>query len=76
MQGKIQLDFNIFSESSFMATYITSDEKTYVVEINYRNGKFVSEKQFPNNTEGVAQMEELRSLYRSEFDIQRYFGII
>ena len=73
---KTELESKKISDDCFLKTYITHDEKTYILEINYKSGRFVSEKQFPNNFNGVAYMEEVKSCYRDENDVKRYFGII
>ena len=58
-----------------MKIYINHDENKYVLEVNYMNGKFVLEKMFPNNIYGVESMENVKELYRSEYDVKSYFGI-
>lgn len=76
MQIKTQLDSNSFSKDCFVATYITPDEKTYIFEINYLDGKFVCERTFPNSREGVAAMEEFKCTYKCELDVRKHFGLI
>ena len=76
MDLKSELEKVDISENSFLKVYIAIDEENYVLELNYLNGQFISEKFFPNNIDGVASMEEIKNLYRSENDIKRYFGLI
>ena len=76
MNLKSKLENYPLSDNCFLNIYITYDEKNYVFEIDYLDGKFVSEKQFANNYQGIAQMEEVKSQYRNEDDVKRHFGII
>lgn len=76
MNLKSKLEEVKIGESCFLNTYISHDELNYILEINYLEGRFVAEKQFPNDFNGIAYMEEVKSLYRSEDDVKRYFGII
>ena len=76
MDLKSELEKIDISENCFLKVYINCDEQSYVLELNYLEGKFKAEKTFPNNIDGVAYMEEVKSLYRNENDIKRYFGII
>ena len=73
---KTELESKELSENCKIVTYITYDEKTYVLEINLNDGRFVAEKQFSNDFNGIAHMEEIKSQYRSEDDVKRHFGII
>ena len=59
------------SDESFVKIHITCDEKIYVLEINYLDGRFVAEKQFPNNFNGIANMEETKSQFKCENDVRR-----
>jgi hypothetical protein len=72
----MELEFEKISENCYVKTYITYDEQNYILEINYKMGQFVAEKQFPNSYNGIASMEEIRKKYKNEDDIKRYFGII
>ena len=76
MNLKTQLEKQTISDSCYICTYITSDEEHYILEINYLDGKFISEKTFPNNTYGIGRMEEIKELYKSENDILLHFGLI
>lgn len=76
MNLKEKLEECKLSEDCFINTYITYDEKSYILEINYLEGRFVSEKTFPNNKSGVARMEEEKHVYRDENDVKRYFKLI
>ena len=76
MNLKSKLEEKAISENCSLNTYITYDETNYVLEINYLDGKFISEKQFANNYIGIAKMEEAKDLYRNEEDVKRYFGLI
>lgn len=73
---KTKLDSKKISKDCFLITYITYDEQNYVLEINYKSGRFVSEKQFPNSYNGIVNMEEEINLYKSEEDVRKYFDII
>lgn len=75
-KSKSKLEEVKIGNSCFLNTYITNDELSYILEINYLEGKFVSEKKFSNDFNGIAYMEEVKSLYRNENDVKRYFGII
>lgn len=76
METRSKLEEKKISTNCIIKTYITGDEKTYILEIDYLQGKFVSEKRFSNDFKGIASMEEVKNLYKSEHDIQSYFGII
>ena len=72
---KTELESKEITQDCFLRTYITYDEKTYILQIDYKDGKFIAEKQFPNDYNGIANMEEVKSQYRSEEDVRRYFDI-
>jgi hypothetical protein len=76
MEGKLKLEEKFISNNCVLNTYITKDEKSYVLEINYLRGRFVSEKFFSNDLKGVELMEEAKELFKTEYDIKEYFGII
>ena len=76
MDLRSKLEEYKLSENCFLNTYITYDEKNYVLEINYLDGRFVAEKTFPNDYNGIGRMEEVKNQYRDENDVKRYFGII
>ena len=76
MELKSKLEEKKISEDCVLNIYISYDEQSYVLEINYLDGRFVAEKTFPNNYDGIAYMEEVKGLYRNENDVKRYFGII
>ena len=76
MNLKSELEKNIISDDCFVKIYITLDEERYVLELNYLEGKFIAERQFQNNMDGIADMEQVKDLYRNENDVKRYFGII
>lgn len=76
MNLKSKLESRKISDNCYINTYITYDEKKYILEINYMDGKFVSEKEFFNNYKGVGLMEETKGLYNNENDVKNYFGII
>lgn len=73
---KTELESKKISKDCFIKTYITYDEQTYVLQIDYKSGQFIAEKQFPNNYDGIADMEEIKSMYKNEDDVKRHFGII
>lgn len=72
---KTELDSKQISKNCFLRTYITYDEKTYILQIDYKSGRFVAEKQFSNNYEGIVDMEEMKNQFRSEEDVKRHFDI-
>lgn len=74
--SKSKLEEKKICDECFLNTYITYDEKSYILEINYLDGRFVSEKYFPNDFNGISAMEEVKEQYRTEDDIKRYFNII
>ena len=76
MDSKSELEKIEISDDSFLKVYITCSEDYYILELNYLDGKFIAEKSFRNNIDGVSYMEEVKNLYRSEDDIRRYFEII
>lgn len=76
MNHKSKLEEVKIGDNCFLNTYITNDELNYILEINYLEGKFVAEKHFSNDFNGIAYMEEVKSLYRNENDVKRYFGLI
>jgi len=76
MELKYKLEEKDICKNCKIITYITNDEKFYVLELNYLDGKFITEKLFSNDLKGIASMEETKNLYQSEYDIQAYFGII
>lgn len=63
------------SNECHLNIYITYDEQHYILELNYLKSRFVAEKQYPNNYNGVASMENEKLKYRNEEDVKRYFGI-
>lgn len=73
---KTKLESNKLSDKCFINIYITKNEAAYVLELDYLSGRFVAQKTFPNNLDGVAYMEETRDLFKNEDDVKKYFGII
>lgn len=73
---KTKLECNKLSDKCFVNVYISKNETSYILELDYLNGRFVAQKIFPNSLDGVAYMEETRGLFKSEDDIKKYFGII
>lgn len=73
---KTKLESNRLSEKCFINIYISKNEKMYILELDYLNGRFVAQKNFPNSLDGVAYMEETRDLFKNEEDVKKYFGII
>ncbi len=71
-----KLEEKKISDNCYINIYISYDEKTYILEINYLGGKFVTEKIFPNDFRGISEMEEVKNNYRNDNDVKRYFGII
>lgn len=59
-----------------LTTYITHDENYYILELNYMDGKFISEKHYPNDYNGFQDMEMFRSSYKEECDVKKHFGLI
>lgn len=76
MNLKSKLEEEKICDTCSLSTYITYDEKNYILEINYLDGRFVSEKIFTNDFNGISAMEEIKNQYRNEDDVKRYFGII
>jgi hypothetical protein len=73
---KSKLEEEKICDTCSLNTYITYDEKNYILEINYLDGKFISEKIFTNDFNGISAMEEIKNQYRNENDVKKYFGII
>jgi hypothetical protein len=76
MEDKSKLEEKVISKNCIIATYITKDERSYVLQINYLQGRFISEKLFSNDLDGIELMEEAKELFKTEYDIKEYFGII
>lgn len=76
MDKKSKLEERKISDKSSVSIYISEDEKNYIFEISYLQGKFISQKTFSNNLDGIAKMEEIKDVYKTEHDIKEYFGII
>jgi hypothetical protein len=75
MSQKSKLEERKISDKSSVSIYITDDEKSYIFEISYLQGKFISQKIFSNDFDGIAKMEEIKDAYKTEYDIKEYFGI-
>lgn len=75
MDLKEKLEEWTISDNCSINTYISYDEQNYILEINYMDGRFISEKLFPNNQSGVARMEELKHRYKCEEDVRKYFEL-
>jgi hypothetical protein len=75
MSQKSKLEERKISDKSSVSIYITDDEKNYIFEISYLQGKFISQKIFSNDFDGIAKMEEIKDAYKTEYDIKEYFGI-
>lgn len=73
---KTELESKEIAKDCFLRTYIAYDEKTYILQIDYKDGRFIAEKQFPNDYNGIVNMEEVKSQYRSEEDVKRHFDIL
>ena len=76
MNLKTELESKRISENCYIKTYITHDESMYILQIDYKLGQFIAEKQFPNNYNGIASMEEIKNQYRNENDVKKHFGIL
>lgn len=76
MNPRNKLEEIKISENCKVNIFISMDETSYILQINYLDGKFISEKSFANNFNGIASMEEVKNFYKSENDVKRYFGII
>lgn len=76
MDDKFKLEEKIVCKNCVINTYIARDEKNYILQIDYLQGKFVSEKIFTNDLNGIELMEEAKDLFKTEYDIRGYFGII
>lgn len=76
MDIKYKLEERVISENCKLNTYITGDEQSYILEIDFLKGKFISQKTFPNNLGGIALMEEIKNIHKTELDIIEYFGIL
>jgi hypothetical protein len=75
MEDRIKLEDKTISKNCIINTYINKNEEFYILEINYLKGKFISEKIFTNDLNGVELMEETIKLFKTEYDIKEYFGI-
>lgn len=76
MSNKFKLEEKIICKNCVINTYIAQDEKNYILQIDYLQGKFISEKTFANDLNGIELMEETKNLFKTEYDIKEYFGII
>lgn len=76
MSNKFKLEEKTICKNCVINTYIAQDEKNYILQIDYLQGKFVSEKTFANDLNGIELMEETKNLFKTEYDIKEYFGII
>lgn len=76
MDNKFKLEEKIICKNCVINTYITNDEQNYILQIDYLQGKFISEKIFANDLSGIEYMEQTKDLFKTEFDIKEYFGII
>lgn len=72
---KTKLEELSVSEKAKLTTYVSYDDEHLILEMDYLNGKFIMEKTFPNNYKGVEQIEELKQLYKTEYDVKRYFNL-
>lgn len=73
---KIELEQQKVDNNCVIKTFLTTDEKYYVLQLNYMNGRYIAEKTYTNNIMGVGYMEEFKQLYRSEHDFKKHFGFI
>jgi hypothetical protein len=76
MNQKSKLEEKKISDKSSINIYISEDEKNYIFEISYLQGKFISQRIFSNDFDGIAKMEETKDAYKTEYDIKEYFGIV
>jgi hypothetical protein len=74
MENRFKLEEKSICSNCTLSVFITDDEQNYILQINYRD-RFISEKIFTNDMDGVANMEEAKNLYKNENDIKQYFGI-
>lgn len=75
MEDRLKLEEKNICKNCTLNTYITKDEKNYILQINYLEGRFVSEKIFTNDLNGIELMEESKEFFKTEYDIRQYFGI-
>lgn len=76
MMEKSKLEEKIIAKDCIISVYITADESSYILQIDYLKGKFISEKFFSNDLKGIEYMEDTKELFKTEHDIKEYFGII
>jgi hypothetical protein len=73
---KIELEQQKIDHNCVIKTFLTKDERYYILQLNYMGGKYVAEKTYSNNMIGVGYMEEFKQLYRNEYDFKKYFGFV
>ncbi len=71
-----KLESNRIGDNCYINIHITQNEESYIFELNYKEGRFISERVFPNTRDGVAAMEEMKDAYKNENDVLKYFGLI
>lgn len=76
MELRFKLEEKRISNNCLIKTYITNDEKHYILELDYLDGKFIAEKLFSNDYKGIASMEDVKNRYQTEYEFQSYFGIV
>jgi hypothetical protein len=76
MTLKNKLEEIKITSDCYLNLFVAIDDSAYILEINYLDGQFVAERQFPVSPNGIEGLEETKSLYRNENDFKRHFGII
>jgi hypothetical protein len=54
---------------------ITLDQQYLSVRVDYRGGKFVTEKTFPNNMFGLEALQEFKDSMNTEDKVKSYFKL-
>ena len=54
---------------------ITLDQQYLSVRVDFRNGKFVTEKIFPNNIFGLESLQEFKDSMNTEDKVKAYFKL-
>jgi hypothetical protein len=73
---KIELEQQKIDTNCVIKTFLTPDERYYILQLSYMDGRYVAEKSYTNDVVGVGYMEEFKQLHRSEYDFKKYFGFI
>lgn len=75
MEIKINLETKVISDNIVQTTYMSPNEETVHLTINYMNGKYIIDKAFQNNYWGKKELEKVMKNFDTEEKVKKHFKL-